>query len=323
MSTLEDLGFDRFLKNNADSPTTEDAVSMSSNAGASAIASPPSVPANSAAIDVNQGTVIIRADHIDTASINLAQGFTSGQLSSIPLPTDGLRVDYNGIYGRKAGVTTFSLDTTGTLVANSAVIRGRLTADNLFFTKQFVMSYFESLDAWDKSVTGTINNFLGYTYLQTGNISATECYIDGAGQAIEFASKNPALAVSAKINSITNQIVYLYTGQAWLGDGTDQGFGFKIVDGTLYASSKYTTGATSTETATVIPGIVLTDYHIYRAEMTSGSKVDYYVDNVLKATITTNLPDLTVGAMFDFYIKNSANENKVLYLTSCSFWQDL
>lgn len=131
MSTLEDLGYDRFLKNNADSPTTEDAVSMSSNAGVSAIDTPPSVAANSAAQDVNQGTVIIRADHIEAGSINLQQGFTSLQLSSIPLPTDGLRIDFSGIYGRRAGVTTFSIDNYGALTATNVNITGRtIVIDN-------------------------------------------------------------------------------------------------------------------------------------------------------------------------------------------------
>lgn len=71
------------------------------------------VATGSTAIDVNQGTVIIRADRVEAQSIDLTKGFTNTQLTSIALPTNGVRVDFNGIYGTKAGVTTFSIDTNG------------------------------------------------------------------------------------------------------------------------------------------------------------------------------------------------------------------
>lgn len=43
----------------------------------------------------------------------IIKGFLNSQLSAKALPTNGVRVDASGIYGRNAGVTTFYLDSAG------------------------------------------------------------------------------------------------------------------------------------------------------------------------------------------------------------------
>lgn len=51
--------------------------------------------------------------NVKLTSITTLTGFTDQDLTSIALPTNGIRVDSNGIYGRQSGTTTFSLDTSG------------------------------------------------------------------------------------------------------------------------------------------------------------------------------------------------------------------
>jgi hypothetical protein len=67
----------------------------------------------------------------------IIKGFLASQLSSKSLPTTGVRIDNNGIYGRSSGVTTFWIDAStgaatfaGTLLAASGTF-GTVTAGTL------------------------------------------------------------------------------------------------------------------------------------------------------------------------------------------------
>jgi hypothetical protein len=111
MAKLTDLGLTRgLIKEAVQDIETKDSTFVSVNNSEMPAGY---VATGSTAIDVNQGTVIIRADRVEAQSIDLTKGFVNTQLTSIALPTNGVRVDFNGIYGTKAGVTTFSIDTNG------------------------------------------------------------------------------------------------------------------------------------------------------------------------------------------------------------------
>ncbi len=47
------------------------------------------------------------------SSYQIIKGYVNTVLSSVTLPANGVRIDVNGIYGRKSSVTTFYLDTNG------------------------------------------------------------------------------------------------------------------------------------------------------------------------------------------------------------------
>ena len=64
-------------------------------------------------------------------------------------------------------------------------------------------------------------------------------------------------------------------------------FGFVTDDGTLYASS----ANGSTQERTEITGITISNLNSYRAVFTPGSNVKFYVNDVLKATHTTYIPN--------------------------------
>lgn len=110
---LKDIGLNSLLSKDSSVESTFPyrSVYMSITPGSSP--DDASVKSGSSAFDVNQSSVIIRADKIEAQSIELTEGFTNTQLSSVTMPDNGLRVDFNGIYGRKAGVTTFSIDASG------------------------------------------------------------------------------------------------------------------------------------------------------------------------------------------------------------------
>lgn len=65
------------------------------------------------------------------SSNRITVGFYDTSLSSITLPTNGLRIDANGIFGRKSGVTTFYIDTTGSAYFSGTVSASTITGSTL------------------------------------------------------------------------------------------------------------------------------------------------------------------------------------------------
>lgn len=84
-------------------------------------------------------------------------------------------------------------------------------------------------------------------------------------------------------------------------------FGFFVDDADLYASNA--DGAT--QTRTLLTGVTLSAKNVYYIDFTSGSSVKFYVNDVLKATHTTNLPNNTATVRAYFGIESTVvNEIK-------------
>ena len=62
---------------------------------------------------------------LDTSN-RISQGFLDSGLTSLSLPTNGIRIDSNGIYGRASGVTTFFISNAG-----SAFFAGEIGASSI------------------------------------------------------------------------------------------------------------------------------------------------------------------------------------------------
>lgn len=198
-----------------------------------------------------------------------------------------------------------------------------------FFDKQIVNTSFESLDGWSDSGDGGASLArLGGMSVQTGNSSFSYRELRDeifGGDGINFIHKNPVFECVLAISQISNQKIYFGMGILAIGDGTDEGCGFKIEDSTLYAVTINSNGATSNESlADISQNITLTKSNIYRVEMNSSSKeVKFYINGVLKAIHITNIPDENNGPiLMNFYIKTKDNTNKTLYIRNVLFYQD-
>ncbi len=219
----------------------------------------------------------------------------------------------------------------GTLWDNSDSsfnVRGILTATSIYYTSQYVYTGFESLDGWSTGTTGGSQTpLLGGANLQTGatinNYSFIDDEITGSVNEIDFGNKNSYFQTAIAVSSITNQTIYFGSGPLHAGDGTEQGYGFKIVNGTLYAINTETDGGSAIENTTEITGITLTNHNVYRAVFTTGTNVKFYANDVLKATHTGNLPYFTDPILMSFYIKTAENANKILYMRYALISQDI
>lgn len=65
------------------------------------------------------------------SSGEIIKGFLNSQLTSKSLPTNGVRVDANGIYGRDGGVTTFYIDSGGNAYFSGDIASASMSASTI------------------------------------------------------------------------------------------------------------------------------------------------------------------------------------------------
>jgi hypothetical protein len=199
-------------------------------------------------------------------------------------------------------------------IVSDKIKRGAIDLLKLSLTEHQFISVFESLDGWEKTL-GVEAKIFGMA-MQTGSTINTERKLSaepfGDVKAIDF-TKDTFFQTSICLGSNTNQLIYFIAGPCNL-DVDDNGFGFKILNGTLYAIHIVGDGATRTEYTTEISGITITAWNVYRAELDAAAgKIYFYVNGILKATHDSNLPTGNAPVMMSYYIKNTVNANRILY----------
>lgn len=195
---------------------------------------------------------------------------------------------------------------------------GEITPDKFFlYNSRFLYTSFESIDGWQQSVggSGVITHKFGGVYLVTGSTypSYASLYVSSVIANYPNFSKNPYFITRGQFFDNVNQIAYIFLGDCYVD--LYNGFGFKIVNGTLYAIVLKTVNGEPVEYLHEITGVDILNPHVYKAIMTFGSKIEFFVDDVLKYTETTYFPDESeTGQFFCFQIQNSvANGKEVLF----------
>ena len=226
--------------------------------------------------------------------------------------------DANAHIGAGKSLNTHKTQATVDHPANSIVEDkipdGEMPQHKLSNTELQVYTAFESLDGFNKSAAGITQALLGIT-LNTGSTIDTQRYVNneptGIGD-INTYDKDTFFQTAIKFTQTTDQQIFFMTGD-YQDDDTDEGFGFKIEDGTLYAIVVKVVGGSRTEYKTQITGITLTNLNVYSAFFdVSESEIYFYVNGVLKHTESTNLPVQDVPVMFIYSITNTAAATKIM-----------
>lgn len=181
----------------------------------------------------------------------------------------------------------------------------------------------ESLDSWLEHADFSLNP--GEIYLQTGGVINTtkRGYCENSN--ILDTRKEMQAQFVFSLGQITNQIFYLVSGDSYIGDTECEAIGFKVVNGELFAFSTNTDGGSKTEYTTKIADIVAGQIYVARFYYVPGSYIKFYLDDVLVATHSSNLPsqDNYSAFMVDISLKNTAAENKVGYIYQIYLVRDL
>lgn len=202
-------------------------------------------------------------------------------------------------------------------LANLSVEVRTLNFDKFYFHHQF-----EVLDGWDVGGDGGFD----------AGIGEGKMYVSDTADSLEYAT----ILLSPTLEFIKNPIIqfllvvpYDYNQEIYFGGGAVDAtygcfFGFKIVDDALFACHSKDTNEYTTD---ISSGIDVTDRHIYKVVYTYQSKIEFYVDGVLKATHNTNLPDsanqMLANRAVNVRLETTADEEKELRLNDLFFTKDL
>lgn len=91
---------------------------------------------------------------------------------------------------------------------------------------------------------------------------------------------------------------------------------FAVDDNTIYASVANGT----TQSRSSLSGITVTQFNQYRVDYTATTNALFYVDEVLKATLSTNLPTATTGGNFSWgTVAREANQKTIYFHKDIAF----
>lgn len=172
---------------------------------------------------------------------------------------------------------------------------------------------------------GTTGILLNTTATQASKCNLQLCF---SGNINQFAF-NPQFAIDLEmLTEPSDGDIFIGVGSPAVSvttghDFTDRQFGFKIVYASSTATLYATNGNNTAETATEITGITLTDVNFFHAIMDSGTNIKFYVNGVLKATHTTNLPDATNGSCLFQVSASNKNVATQIRLYSGAFSVDM
>jgi len=198
-----------------------------------------------------------------------------------------------------------------------SIIADKIKAGEVDFSKitnnhNFIFTTFDSLDGWDTGGVGaeTITCVLGGTKLETGANNNDTAYItavpsNGFGENPNF-DNNPIAQALIKIMDKANAETHFHIGfEGFQAAGQDY-VGFFFDDSKVYAVCRDSVSGETKSEITSPPDPE--DPHIYRIVYVSDSEVNFYIDGVLKKTITTKIPtgDNESSTIF-IGVKNSHN----------------
>jgi len=193
------------------------------------------------------------------------------------------------------------------------------------FNKKLFHASLETKDCWTVTGGGGLDVNAGEFDFHTGNV--LNSYIEAIanpGLLVHFNKKSIFQAVFQMI-IYGNMEMYIIAGTRLKDEPEDQAYGFKIVNTTIYAFHSKTNGSSTTEYTTAIA--TLSDHvdHVYRAEFDPATGIKFYIDGVLLATHTTNLPDSNYigGTVCNLYLKTTAAATKGGYLHQVHFEEEL
>ncbi len=196
-------------------------------------------------------------------------------------------------------------------------IAGSVVRDKLGFDRFQIDEHFSTIDPWAKTAGVFLDQIAQMSLTTSGGSGDVQYAYIIPGDSMSnggIAANSPTWEIRIKANQTTAQTIYIVQGDP----AVPAGIGFKIVNGTLYAV--YWDGD-SVEQTTAIAAVSVDEWHNYRVEFVSGVSAKWYVDGVLKKTLTTGLPGSWQMFMY-LQITADAAATKILYVQSLHFDED-
>ena len=220
------------------------------------------------------------------------------------------------------GTKFFKFDGTDVKVGRDTQLLG---ADAYNNNSIFFHTFFESVDGF---TTLRVTSLGGYLNFITGGLIGESSYLYKSinysiGPQITF-DKN--IRFKTKVSFVHNSLQTINVGIGILelsSPWVSRHVGIQVLDNAFYGTVGNGTTETTISLATAIPGTE-TNY-LLEAVFTTGSKAEFYIDNVKKGEITTGLPTGTGGIFLNavaLSIWPTSNSSRIMRVSEWIVLQD-
>lgn len=209
-------------------------------------------------------------------------------------------------------------------IVEDKILTNTVSVEKRKWDQMVIETLFESLDGWNQYTTLSSSIYLWIASLRLttgatpGAVARIQAETFSEGWGVNFL-KNPRFMTTVRLSPAPNQVVNIMAG----GDFT--AFGFKAVGTTLYAFHRKDILEVPTDYTTEI----LTPFGVWiklEAIYTSGVKIEFYLDNVLVATHTTNLPEdgdtIDNLNLMEYYIATTVANSTLMFIRNLNFTQN-
>jgi len=175
---------------------------------------------------------------------------------------------------------------------------GSIVADKLSTTELVAECSLETLDNWNTKQHATLENWPGARLVHDEGLDEPGILASEPTTAGDFLDENKNMLIQATLYLYddTTNTAYIILGD-YTNDTTLYGFGFQIINGVV----KGFAGGGASPTFTANLSIDATTLHVYRAQYNyTDDNIKFYIDGILKATITGARAKLSMGAKIYF-----------------------
>ena len=195
---------------------------------------------------------------------------------------------------------------------------GAVTLQKLYFNRFIILTHFESIDGW--GINGAVSlDDIALVNLTTGAVSGNSASLSAsAADANENGAdpdNNPEFQTVVKFSNSTHQTCYVISGDP----DVPSGYGFKVVNNTLYA---WYIDSDEVEQTQEITGVTLSDWNVLRAVVTSATSIKFYVNGILKYTAISKIPTGAFGTFLLYRIITNENGAKKMYAQNAFYAED-
>lgn len=181
--------------------------------------------------------------------------------------------------------------------------------DKLGFDRFSIDEHFSTIDAWSKSAGVVLDNIAQMSLTTTAvTNNRQQAYITPGDSQEDAASsqQNPNWETRVQFAYNTSQEIYIIQGDL----DAPAGWGFKVVNGTMYAV--WIDNASAEQTFS-LGAISLNHFYRLRCELILGTSLKWYVDDELVHTETTFT--LSNSMVFMWYsIKTTTTASRIMYV---------
>jgi hypothetical protein len=282
--------------------------------------------ANTKVIDANESNIIPDgSDSVMDKGELRSSNFSSGNAGWRILANGDVEFNNGTFRGTITGSTIYIPNATNPVFSVDAA--GNVVATSLKRKDFHVFTMFESLDGYFVGVGGAgtlvtgstgINSTTGTT---SGQFNEVQKFLrDGGGDLFTW-SKDRSQQTTVYMNANWNNVTLAIFSGSYGSTTTDNHIGFSMIDGRIYG----TVANGTTETTLDLQSYTNNQMYVLRFDHVVGVGVQFYVNQTLKGTITTNIPTGTGGAAYilGVYHKTTTNAARQAYISYFDFWQSV